>query len=60
MDKAALTTKLELLASGRESANTPIVEAYLEDGHALGIGKLLSEATRRFYGSQTPLLPPSS
>ncbi len=60
MDKAALTTKLEALASGQKSGNAPVVEAYLEDEHALGVGKLLSEATRRFYGSQTPLLPPSS
>ncbi len=60
MDKAALKTKLELLASGQTSANAPLVEAYLEDEHALGVGKLLNEATHRFYGSRTPLLPPSS
>lgn len=60
MDKAALTKKLELLASGQESANTPLVEAYLEDEHAPLVARLLNEATRRFYGSQTPLLPPSS
>ena len=60
MNKAALTKKLELLASGQESGNAPLVEAYLKDEHALGLGKLLNEATRRYYGSHTPLLPPSS
>ncbi len=60
MDKAALTKKLEALASGQTSANAPLIEAYLEDEHALGIGKLLSETTSLYYGSRTPLLPPSS
>ena len=60
MDKAALMKKLEALASGQTSANAPLIEAYLEDEHALGIGKLLNEATSRFYGSRTPLPPPSS
>lgn len=60
MDKVALQKHLEALASGKEDGNAPLVEAYLEDDHAKGVATLIDEATRRFYRSHTPLLPPSS
>lgn len=57
MDRAKLETHLRALASGRESANTQLVEAYMKDETARPVGRLLSE-TLRVQG-KIPLLFPS-
>lgn len=60
MDKEALRKHLQALASGQESANTPLVEAYLADEHAGPVGRLLGKISDSYHLGKTPLLPPSS
>ncbi len=60
MDKEALRTHLQTLASGQESANTPVVEAYLADEHAEQAARLLHQIAGSNHLGKTPLLPPSS
>ena len=60
MDKEALRKHLQALASGQESANTPLVEAYLADERAHPVGGLLERVTSNHHLGKTPLLPPSS
>lgn len=59
MDKEALRTHLQALASGQESVNAPLVEAYLADEHARQVARLMMDVTTRCQGGK-PLLPPSS
>jgi len=59
MDKETLQKHLQALASGKESTNTPLVEAYLADEYAAAVASPLSKATDH-HQSKTPLLPPSS
>ena len=60
MDKDALKKHLRALASGKEAANTPVVEAYLSDEQAGQVATLLKQVTTSYHLSKTPLLPPSS
>lgn len=60
MDKETLQKHLHALASGRESANTPLVEAYLADEQTGAVARLLGQVTDSYYLGRTPLLPPSS
>lgn len=60
MDKETLQKHLQALASGKKSANTPLVEAYLADEQVGTVAKLLAQATGNYHLSKTPLLPPSS
>lgn len=60
MDKEALQKHLQALDSGQESANTPLVEAYLADKQVGTVARLLERVTGTYHLSKTPLLPPSS
>lgn len=60
MNKAALRKHLQALASGKRSANAPLVEAYLADEHAEQVARLLVQGSGSTYLGKTPLLPPSS
>ena len=60
MDKETLQKHLHALASGGESANTPLVEAYLADEQTGAVARLLGQVTDSYHLSKTPLLPPSS
>ncbi len=60
MDKESLQKHLQALASGKESANTPLVEAYLADEQAGKVSRLLEQVSGSYHLSKTPLLPPSS
>ncbi len=60
MDNERLQKHLQGLASGKKSANTPLVEAYLADEHAGTVARLLERVTGNYHLSKTPLLPPSS
>jgi hypothetical protein len=60
MNKESLQEHLQALASGKESANTPLVEAYLADEQAGKVARLLERASGSYYLGKTPLLPPSS
>ena len=60
MDKDKLRDQLQALASGKESANTPLVEAYLADEQAGKVASLLGQVSDNYHLSKTPLLPPSS
>jgi hypothetical protein len=60
MDKETLQMHLQALASGKETANAPLVEAYLADEQAGKVAKLLGTVTDSYHLSKTPLLPPSS
>jgi hypothetical protein len=60
MDKETLQKHLQALASGKKSANTPLVEAYLADKQTGAVGRLLGQVSGSYYLSKTPLLPPSS
>ena len=60
MNKDTLEAYLLALASGQESANTPLVEAYLADEQTGAVARLLGQATDSYHLSKTPLLPPSS
>jgi hypothetical protein len=60
MDRETLQKHLQALASGRKSANTPLVEAYLADEHAGAVARLLEKVTGNYHLSKTLLLPPSS
>jgi hypothetical protein len=57
MDQDALREQLLALASGDREGNHPIVEAYLKDEDARGVGALLKQITYRRSGRL--LLPPS-
>ena len=59
MDKDKLRDQLQALASGKESANTPLVEAYLADEQAGKVASLLGKVTDSYHLRKTPLLPPS-
>ena len=59
MNKDKLEAYLHALASGQESANTPLVEAYLADEQTGAVARLLGQVTDNYLG-KTPLLPPSS
>jgi len=54
-----LKRQLQALANGKESANTPLVEAYLADEGTNAVARLL-ERSLGGYSSRTPLLPPSN
>jgi hypothetical protein len=58
MDQDALREYLQALAGGDRKGNHPIVEAYLKDEDARGVGTLLKQITYRRSGRM--LLPPSS
>lgn len=60
MDKETLRKHLHALASGQESANPPLVEAYLADEQAGAVARLLKQVTDSYHLGKTPLLPPSS
>ncbi len=60
MDKETLQKHLHALASGKEAANTPVVEAYLADEHAGQAAGLLHQIAGSTHLGKTPLLPPSS
>lgn len=60
MDKEALRTHLQALASGKRGANAPLVEAYLADEHSRQVARLMMDVTTRCQGDKTHLLPPSS
>ena len=60
MDKETLRKHLHALASGQESANTPLVEAYLADEQTGAVARLLGQVTNSYHLRKTPLLPPSS
>jgi hypothetical protein len=60
MDKESLQKHLQALASGKESANTPLVEAYLDNEQSGTVARLLGKVTDSYHLSKTPLLPPSS
>lgn len=60
MNKDKLAAYLLALASGQESANTPLVEAYLADEQTGAVARLLGQVTDSYYLGRTPLLPPSS
>ena len=60
MDKDTLKKHLQGLASGKKSANAPVVEAYLADEQAGQVARLLKQVTDSYHLSKTPLLPPSS
>ncbi len=60
MNNDALRKHLQALASGKKSANTPLVEAYLADEQAGQVASLLKQVTGNYYLRKTPLLPPSS
>lgn len=59
MNKDKLETYLHALANGRESANPPLVEAYLADEQAGAVARLLGQVTDSYHLGRTPLLPPS-
>jgi hypothetical protein len=58
MDHDMLRRQLHGLASGDREGNHPIVEAYLKDEDARGVGTLLKQIAYRRSGRM--LLPPSS
>ena len=60
MNKNKLEDHLLALANGQESANTPLVEAYLADEQAAKVARLLGQITDHYHLGRTPLLPPSS
>jgi len=60
MNKEALRRQLQALANGKESANTPLVEAYLADEQANAVARLLERSTGNYHQSKTALLPPSN
>lgn len=60
MDKELLQKHLQALANGQESANTPLVEAYLAGEQTGKVARLLEKVTGNYHLSKTPLLPPSS
>ena len=60
MDKDTLKKHLQALASGKKSANAPVVEAYLSDEQAGQLASLLKQVTGSYHLSKMPLLPPSS
>lgn len=60
MDKDKLEAYLLALASGQESANTPLVETYLADEQTGAVARLLGQVTDSYHLVRTPLLPPSS
>ncbi len=60
MDKETLQMHLQVLASGKETANAPLVEAYLTDAQAGTVARLLEQVTGCYHLSKTLLLPPSS
>jgi mannose/cellobiose epimerase-like protein (N-acyl-D-glucosamine 2-epimerase family) len=60
MDKETLQKHLQALASGKETANAHLVEAYLADEQVGTVARLLERASGSYYLSKTPLLPPSS
>jgi len=60
MDKETLQEHLHALASGKETTNAPLVEAYLADEQVGTVARLLERASGSYCLSKTPLLPPSS
>ncbi len=60
MNKDKLEAYLLALANGQESANTPLVEAYLADEQTGSVARLLGQVTDSYRLGRTLLLPPSS
>ena len=59
MDNDELKTYLQALASGRETANVALVEAYLETEASRTVAGVVKELTRTPARTETKLLPPS-